>query len=263
MYRANPPTCSSFSDAWDVSIGVSAFAVAAGAALLAASAMACVGYAALMRSIGHRTGPVAGERLVGDHVSRRVTAGLVASNFAVALAVAVTGVLLVQSYQRLSAIDVGFGTEGVVAGTFGRPLAKDPDNPAVVAAYDRLATQIEQMPGVQQAGLASTVPLGASNNDTFVVIDGRPTAREDGRAHTWLTRANEGYFGAMGVRIVEGRGFESADRAGGRAPAVVNAAFAREYFAGDRAIGTRVGLGPENNRRWFEIVGVANDVHAA
>ena len=104
------------------------------------------------------------------------------------------------------------------------------------------------------------MPLGTSNNDTFVLIDGRPTARQDGRAHTWLTRANEGYFRAMGVRIVEGRAFESADRAGGRAVAVVNAAFVRDYFADGRAIGTRVALGPEDNRRWFEIVGVANDV---
>ena len=249
-----------FNDAWDVQVGVKAFAVAAGAALIAASAMAGVAYAALTRSVGHRTGTIAGERLVGDRLSRRVTAALVGSNFAVALAVAVTGVLLVQSYQRLSAIDVGFGTEGVIAGTIGLPQAQYPDNAAVVAAYDRLTTQIAQMPGVQQAGLASTVPLGTSNNDTFVLIDGRPTARDDGRAHTWLTRANEGYFGAMGVRIVEGRAFESADRTGGRAPAVVNAAFVRDYLAGDPAIGARVGLGPENNRRWFEIVGVANDV---
>jgi putative ABC transport system permease protein len=120
--------------------------------------------------------------------------------------------------------------------------------------------QLEQIPGVEQAGLASTVPLGQSNNDTFVLIEGYPTSREDGRAHSWLTRANEGYFGAMGVRIIEGRAFETADRADGRAVAVVNAAFVRDYFADGRAIGARVALGPPDNLRRFEIVGVANDV---
>jgi predicted lysophospholipase L1 biosynthesis ABC-type transport system permease subunit len=104
------------------------------------------------------------------------------------------------------------------------------------------------------------VPLGSSNNDTFVFIEGHPTTREDGRAHSWLTRANEGYFGAMGVRIVAGRALESADRTAGRAVAVVKAAFVRNYLGGGEAIGTRVALGPEDNRRWFEIVGVANDV---
>ena len=104
-----------FNDVWDVRVGAKAFAIAAGAALIAASVMASVAYVALVR-LGHRTGTMARARLVGDRVSRRVTAGLVASNFAVALAVAVTGVLLVQSYQRLSAVDVGFGTDGIIAG---------------------------------------------------------------------------------------------------------------------------------------------------
>jgi hypothetical protein len=64
----------------------------------------------------------------------------------------------------------------------------------------------------------------------------------------------------MGVRIVEGRAFEPADHSAGRAFAVVNTAFVRDYLANGQAIGTRVGLGPAENRRWFEIVGVADDV---
>jgi predicted permease len=222
--------------------------------------MTCVAYVALTRSLGHGTGATGSARLVGGRTGRRVTAGLVASNFAIALAVAVTGVLLVQSYERLSAVDVGFGTDGTLAGMVGLAPAQYADNAAVITAYDRLAMQVGQIPGVEAAGLASSVPLGQSNNDTFVLIEGRPTAREDGRAHTWLTRANETYFGAMGVGIVEGRAFESTDRADSRAVAVVNAAFVRDYLAGGQAIGTRVALGPEDNRRWFDIVGVANDV---
>jgi predicted permease len=249
-----------FNETWDVQVGARVFAVAIGAALLAASAMTCVAYVALARTLARGTGATGTAWAVGGRTGRRVTAALVASNFAIALAVAVTGVLLMQSYERLSAVDVGFGTDGALAGLVGFPPAQYADNAALVAAYDRLTTQVEQIPGVQAAGLASTVPLGASNNDTFVLIEGRPTAREDGRAHSWLTRANAGYFGAMGVGIVEGRAFESTDRAASRAVAVVNAAFVRAYLAGGSAIGTRVALGPEDGRRWFEIVGVANDV---
>jgi predicted permease len=249
-----------FADAWDVSVGAKAFAVAAGAALLAASAMAGIAYGALTRAIGRRTGTTGGAWLVAGRTGQRVTAMLIVSNFAVALAVAVTGVLLTQSYQRLSRVDVGFGTDGVVAGLIGLPPNGYPDNAAVIAAYERLATQLEQIPGVEQAGLASTVPLGQANNDTFLLIEGRPTSREDGRAHSWLTRANEGYFGAMGIGIVEGRAFEAADRANRRSVAVVNAAFARAYLADGQALGARVAIGPPDNLRRFEIVGVANDV---
>ncbi|HEY3516139.1 MAG TPA: FtsX-like permease family protein, partial [Gammaproteobacteria bacterium] len=249
-----------FADTWDVRVGGRAFAVAVGAALIAASAMAGIAYLALTRSRARGSETTGGARVVASRTGRRVTAALVVSNFAVALAVAITGVLLTQSYQRLSAIDVGFGTGGVVAGTIGLPTTQYSDNAALVAAYDRLVIEVEQIPGVEQAGLASTIPLGQSNNDTFVVIEGHPTSREDGRAHSWLTRATEGYFDAMGVRIVEGRAFEAADRAPGRAFAVVNTAFVRDYLSDGQAIGVRVALGPPENRRWFEIVGVANDV---
>ena len=257
LTRALPP---GFADAWDVRVGAKAFAVAAAAALLAASVMAGIAYGALTRSIGRRTGTTGGAWLVAGRTGHRVTSALIVSNFAVALAVAITGVLLTQSYQRLSRVDVGFGTDGVVAGLIGLPPAGYSDNTALVAAYERLALELERIPGIEQAGLASTVPLGQANNDTFVLIEGRPTSREDGRAHSWLTRANEGYFDAMRIGIVDGRAFEAADRANDRAVAVVNAAFVRDYFGGERAIGTRVALGPPENRRWFEIVGVANDV---
>src|SRR5262245_2448432 len=179
--------------------------------------MASIAYVALTRGVAHGAETSGGARVIASRTGRRVMAALVVSNFAVALAVAITGVLLTQSYQRLSAIDVGFGTDGVIAGSIGLPAPQYGDNAALVAAYDRLTAAVEEIPGVEQAGLASTIPLGQTNNDTFVVVEGHPTLRDDGRAHSWLTRATEGYFGAMGVRIVEGRAFEPADHAAGRA----------------------------------------------
>ncbi len=248
-----------FDDAWDVQVGARVLAVAVGSALLAATGMACAAYVALTRSVRSRAGTKEGARIVGDRAGRRVTAGLVASNFAVALAVAVTGILLLESYAQLSRVEVGFRTDGVIAGMVGLSSSQYPDE-SVVGAYDRLAERIEQIPGVEASGLGSAVPLGQSNNDTFVMIEGRPTARADGRAHAWLTRVNEGYLDTMGLRVLEGRAFETDDRAGGRAVAIVNTAFERNYLAGGQATGARVGLGTADDLRWFEVVGVANDV---
>jgi putative ABC transport system permease protein len=249
-----------FTDAWDVRLGGRSIAVAIGAALLSATLMAGTAYVVLKRSglpLGTAGG---GGRVAGDRTGRHITGTLVASNFAVGLAVTVTAVLLLQSYQRLAAVDPGFSTDGVVSGLVALPEYGYPNAAALFSAYERLVAQLEQIPGVNAAAVASAVPLGSSNNDTFVLVEGQPTTREDGRAHTWLTRASEDYFRAMGVGLREGRAFEAADRISGRRIAIVNEAFAREYLGGRPAASVRVALGPPDQPRWFDIVGVADNV---
>lgn len=259
LTRAFPP---GFNDAWDVRIGGTTVLIAALGTLFAAAVMAGVSFTALLRGQGPVSG---GARVAGYRGGRRLSATLVASNFAVALAVAVIGLLLLQSYQRLADVDLGFSTEGTVAGMIQLPSAQYSDNypdaDALRGAYDRLVAHVTEIPGVDRVGLASAVPFGQSNNDTFVAVEGRPTAREDGRAHVWLTRADEGYFDTMAMRMREGRGFQATDRGTDRRVAVVNAAFAREYLGGtDAATGVRVGTGPIAEPTWWDIVGVVDDV---
>jgi len=251
-----------FNDSWDVRIGRNTLLVAACSALLAASAMSAVSFIALMR----RQGPVTGGlRVTGHRGGRRLSATLIASNVALALAVAVTGLLLLHSYQRLADVDPGFSTAGVLAGMIQLPSAQYSDNypdaDALRAAYDRLVAQVEQIPGVERVGLASSVPFGQVNTDMSVMIEGRPTARDDGRAHAWLTRADEGYFDTLGMRLLEGRGFQATDRGTDRRVAVINEAFARAYFGGVGAVtGIRVGTGSADEPTWWDIVGVVDDL---
>jgi predicted permease len=65
-----------------------------------------------------------------------------------------------------------------------------------------------------------------------------------------------GYFEAMGIEIVRGRGFEATDAAGAAPVAVVNESFARRFWPGENPIGRRFGTGSGGMR---EIVGVTRD----
>jgi len=68
-----------------------------------------------------------------------------------------------------------------------------------------------------------------------------------------------GYFRTLGIRIVEGRDFDSHD---GKDPLVtiVDEGIARRYWPHERAIGKRVRYGPpESNEPWHTIVGVVGD----
>jgi putative ABC transport system permease protein len=71
-----------------------------------------------------------------------------------------------------------------------------------------------------------------------------------------------GYLPLMGVPIVRGRGFTDRDRQGAPAVAVVNEAFARQFFPGGDPIGQRFSWGTEHDGSlpWIEIVGIAGNV---
>jgi putative ABC transport system permease protein len=70
---------------------------------------------------------------------------------------------------------------------------------------------------------------------------------------------NEAYFRAMGIPLLKGRTFTTADRAGAPLVAVVNDAFVREYFRGEEPLGRRIRWA-SGDGTWITIVGVVADV---
>ncbi len=253
-----------FTNAWEVQIGPLALTAGLVAGLVAGTLVALIAHFSLVSTNTISGGGIVG-RVAGSRGGRRLSAGLVASNFALAFAVTVLGVLLFQSYQNLRDTDLGFAPEGVLSGSIilrsERFSPHYPDSAALTAAYARLLESLEGVPGVEQVGLASSVPLGQGNSDTFVSLEGYQNPRtEDGRVHAWFARVTENYLPTMGIRIQSGRGFDSSDRLEGRDTVVVNAAFAREYLSGTEAVGKRIGLGDPAQPRWFEIIGVVDDV---
>ncbi len=70
----------------------------------------------------------------------------------------------------------------------------------------------------------------------------------------------DGYFEAMGERVVRGRTITPADTSGSQLIALVNEELARAYFAGRDPIGGRLKIGGDPKRPWVTIVGVVADV---
>jgi putative ABC transport system permease protein len=246
-----------FAAAWNVRLGMTEILVAAGIALLAGTAIAIASLLALGR--GRRLVAATSARVTGTRGGRRLAGALVASNFAVALAVTVTGMLLFTSFARLATTELGYRPDGVAAAYVNLSAGSYPDQAALVAGYDRLQSRVRAIPGVEHAALASVIPLGRANTDTMVQIEGQRTARPDGDAHVWFSSVTMGFFETMGIRVQQGRAFTAADRSEGRSVVVVNAAFVREYFPDRPALGVRIASGTEEPR-WFDIVGVVEDV---
>jgi hypothetical protein len=70
-------------------------------------------------------------------------------------------------------------------------------------------------------------------------------------------RVTPGYFDALGIRIVAGRGFEESDRISGPPPVILSATLARRTFGGENPVGQRISL--DGGVGWSQVLGVASD----
>jgi putative ABC transport system permease protein len=119
---------------------------------------------------------------------------------------------------------------------------------------------VNALPGVKAAGTIQFLPLSGMTCGTGVWLEGDVPGDPNHARSTNCSLVSQQFFAAMGIPLLQGRGFEACDDADRPRVVVVNRAFARQYFPEDRTIGRRVLVaGP--NQTWAEIVGVAADIH--
>jgi predicted permease len=155
--------------------------------------------------------------------------------------------LFFRSLQNFKRLDIGFRRDHLALVS----IALDPERYPLERgnqAYRDIAEKLRRVPGVEEADYASTLPLsGVSNSHAFV------------KEGSELSRAVESntvgprYFETMGMRLLRGRGFGDAGRS--HAVAVVNAAFAQAFWAGEDALGKRIALQGESGAP-IEVIGI-------
>jgi predicted permease len=181
---------------------------------------------------------------------------LVIVQVAASVVLLVGGALFLRSLMAAQRIDIGIDTANMALMSFGLQTEGYSAERAE-QFYAQLQEQVAALPGVTSVTLAQRVPLSGSFARRGIVVDGYTRAEgEDMEVN--FNSVSPGYFDAMGIRLVRGRGFTSADRPGTPDVVVVNEAFARRFWPGRDALGQRIGLrGPEGPRA--EVVGVVPD----
>ena len=200
----------------------------------------------------------------GDREGSQARRGLVVAQVAVALVLVIGGTLLARSFGRLRQVDPGFSPEGLLAFHLDLP-ARFATPPQIVTAYADLLERFQSVPGVRAGAVAYDSPLESNWIDSFSV-EGRPEPEAGLAAH--LAIVSSGYFEALGVRVLAGRGIDERDSLNSAGAVVVSQAFALRFFPNESPVGhwLRIGTpsgmnGPSSPTR-FQIVGVAADVHS-
>jgi ABC-type antimicrobial peptide transport system permease subunit len=193
--------------------------------------------------------------------------------------------LLVKSLIRIQAFDPGYDSGHAVTLRFELPRARYRTDADVARFVELLTDGIRGVPGVDDAGAASSLPffVGALGMRMFLLegpihVSGPPEAMPLG----WRVppppppppgmidtppldffpalscEVDPGFFRTMRIPLVRGRDFAAFDTAASSPVVIINAAMAARYWPDTDPVGRRMRLGPLFP--WKTIVGVVGNI---
>jgi putative ABC transport system permease protein len=184
--------------------------------------------------------------------------GLVIGQLAVAVLLVAGAGLLVRSLVAMNRIELGFNPDRVLTAHTFLPVADYATDADVVRTYQEITRRLESLPGVVAAGAVRVLPLARTIGDWSIVIEGRPSSREE-NPNTDFQSATPGYFAAMGIQLVGGRLFTHADHENAPMVVVINDTMAQRYWPGEDPLGKRFHLSTAEVP-WLTIVGIVRTV---
>jgi putative ABC transport system permease protein len=195
----------------------------------------------------------------GAQIFRRV---LVAGELAMALVLLIGCGLMLRAFWKLQEVHTGLHADDVLTLRVSLPSGTYTDNAKITDFWTRFEGRLTNLPGVRSAALASGLaPLRPPNmNDTdiegFVMKEGGPIQNVD-----FYQSVSKDYFATMGIRLMDGRLFESRDVQDGPEVAIVNKTMALTFWPNQNALGRHVR--PSGNKTWCTVVGIVDDVKNA
>jgi putative ABC transport system permease protein len=199
---------------------------------------------------GGRTGTGAGHR--------RLRGALVVTEIALALVLLVGAGLLIQTFLRLRALDIGVNPENVLTLRTTLPRNKYTELPKRAAFYQPVLERVRALPGVVSAGFTTAVPLTWKGGTNSFTVEGRePGPGQDANSR----QASVGYMETIGIKLRQGRFFDEHDDAQAQPVAIINETMVRQYWPGGNALGKRFKLGQVDSQQpWVMVVGIIGDI---
>ena len=193
---------------------------------------------------------------------RALSSMLVVVQVAVALMLLTGAGLLMHSFAKAVAVNPGFNPKGVVTARIVIPAAQRSSAEAATKFQERLRQSLLELPGVTSIALAFSTPFqgGLPINAFTLEQDTLPAGSPQPGA--FRVMVTPGYEQTLGLKLLDGRFYEEADRDPKRHFFVVDESFARKFFPNGSAIGGRFTFGPRPAKPedWPTIIGVVADI---
>ncbi|HEX3187484.1 MAG TPA: FtsX-like permease family protein, partial [Pyrinomonadaceae bacterium] len=181
----------------------------------------------------------------------RLSKGLLVAQVAVSGLLLVGAGLFIRTLYNLQRVELGFNPENLLVFRL-QPKQAGYKDEQLVQFYQQVFDRLDHLTGVRAATFARVELVANSNWFDEVLLPGE-TAATAASHEVMLQLVRENYFATMEIPVLRGRQFTVADD--GKAPvAIVNQAFAQQFFPGEDVLGKRVRF--TDSDRELEVVGV-------
>jgi predicted permease len=193
----------------------------------------------------------------GHRRSRRLRAGLVVGEVALAVTLLIGAGLLLRTVVRLQNSAVGFESAELTGAQINLPPEHFSTKAAYQNAFEQMATAVRRIPGVTDVAITGGVPLQSGIMFGELEREGGPLPDNQKIQLIGFVGIQSGYFTTMRLPVLQGR--EPAVEAGDKASeAVINQSMAKRIWPGENALGKRFRMTPGGD--WTTVVGVVTDV---
>ncbi len=176
-----------------------------------------------------------------DAGASRFQSGLVIAQVALSVILLIGSGLLIRSLARLQSVDPGFDARNLLTAEIRLPETEYPERERRIQFFSGLLEELRSIPGVSSVGMISQLPFRDPGNDTYVyAADDAPEAPGKAGRSAFQRTVFPGYFEAMGIPLLKGRGIEETDRQGTPPVLVINEKMAETLFPGKDPIGRQV-----------------------
>ena len=199
----------------------------------------------------------------GSVAHRRLNAALVAVQFALSLVLLIGAGLLLKSFQRLNAVDLGFNPERTLTMVASLPAAKYQDDEQALLFYNRAVEELRTAPGIKSAGVTTNLPFGEGVNVDGFFIEGQAlpsggNVSESAQTQSEIQSVTPGTFQALGIPLLQGRDFQESDTGKTTRVAIIDEPLARRFWPNGDAVGKRIET--TGDREWMTIVGIVGGI---
>jgi predicted permease len=166
--------------------------------------------------------------------------------------------LLIRSFVNVLRNDSGFDPRQSLTAQLQRNRSEAPER--VSSFVQQLLPRLQALPGVQAAAIASALPLQSCPRTRRLEFRDRPSLSYPAQPRACSISVSPQYFRAADTSVLQGRPFSDEDNADTAAVAIVNQAFARQYF-NDDALGRQFGAIESSDKfTRLTIVGIVQNV---